>query len=90
MRCTINHVQQEDRFLNRAADKSLHILIQAVEAKPKILPIVLSRLLAGHGTYNFDKITKTKTIEKLLSFVNAKNSEAVVQSLLEPTQAVKG
>jgi DNA polymerase phi len=90
VRCLINHVQQEDRFLNRAADKSLRILVQTVEANPEHLALVLPRLIGGHGTYNFDKVTKTKTIEKLLGAVDGNNAERVIQLLLEPVQTVKG
>lgn len=89
MRCLINHVQQEDRFLNRAADKSLKILSQTIESNAELLPMVLPRLIAGHGIYNFDKVTKTKTIEKLLDAVNGENAKVVVRALMEPIQACK-
>lgn len=90
VRCLINHVQQEDRFLNRAADKSLKILVSTIEANPKLLPVVLPRLIGGYGTYNFDKVTKTKTVEKLLGAVNGKNAASVIQVLVEPAQTIKG
>lgn len=75
--------------MNRAADKSLKTLVQTVEANPELLPIVLPRLIGGHGIYNFDRITKTKTIEKLLSAVNSENAEVVISILVEPVQVVK-
>lgn len=90
VRCLINHVQQEDRFLNRAADKSLKILVSTIESNPKLLPVVLPRLIGGHGTYNFDKVTKTKTVERLLGAVNGKNAASVIQVLVEPAQTIKG
>jgi DNA polymerase phi len=89
VRCLINHVQEKDRFLNRAADKSLKVLIRSVETEPKILVIILPRIIGGYGTYNFDKVTKTKTIEKLLSLVDDRSAIAVIKILLEPALSVK-
>ncbi len=90
MRCLINHVQEKDRFLNRAADKSLKVLIRSVETDPKLLVIILPRIVGGYGTYNFDKVTKTKTIEKLLGFVDDDNAVAIIKVLLELALSVQG
>jgi DNA polymerase phi len=90
VRCLINHVQEKDRFLNRAADKSLKVLIRSVETDPKLLVIILPRIIGGYGTYNFDKITKTKTVEKLLGLTDDKNAIAVTKTLLEPALSVDG
>lgn len=90
MRCLINHVQEKDRFLNRAADKSLKVLIRSVEIDPKLLVTILPRIIGGYGTYNFDKITKTKTVEKLLGLTDDKNAIAVIKTLLEPALSVDG
>ncbi|PQE31882.1 hypothetical protein CJF32_00008808 [Rutstroemia sp. NJR-2017a WRK4] len=89
VRCLINHVQNEDRFLHRAADKSLKILVHAVEENPDSLPIVLRGLIDSHGAYAFDRITKTKTIEKLLSKVNNENAEDVFDALTKPALIVQ-
>jgi DNA polymerase phi len=70
--------------LNRAADKSLKVLIQTVETNPKTLVAILPGLVRGNGTYNFDKVTKTKTIDKLLTKVNEKNAKEVIDILAAP------
>lgn len=90
VRCLINHVQEQDRFLHRAADKSLKVLISATETKPKLLEIFLPRLIGGNGNYNFDRITKTKTIDRLLALVNEKTAASVIKILVEPAQVVTG
>ena len=90
MRCLINHVQEKDRFLNRAADKSLKILIRCVEIDPKLLVTILPRIIGGYGTYNFDKVTKTKTVEKLLSLVGEENAVPAIKVLLEPAVTIEG
>lgn len=88
VRCLINHVQEKDRFLHRAADKSLKVLIQAVEACPRLLPTILPCLIAGHGTYNFDRVTKTKTVERLLALVDDNSAATVIGVLKDPALSV--
>jgi DNA polymerase phi len=83
-------VQEKDRFLHGAANKSLKVLIQTVEANPKLLSVILPRLIGGYGTYNFDKITKTKTVERLLSMVDNENATAITNVLIEPALSVQG
>jgi DNA polymerase phi len=90
LRCLINHVQEKDRFLNRAADKSLKVMIRSVEIEAKLLVVILPRIAGVNGTYNFDKVTKTKTIEKLLTLVDDNNAVAVIKVLLEPALSVQG
>lgn len=90
VRCIINHVQEKDRFLNRAADKSLKVLILTVENDPRMLANTLPHLIGGHGTYNFDKVTKTKTIEKLLSTVDGTNAKSAIDVLAELALTVGG
>lgn len=88
VRCLINHVQEKDRFLNRAADKSLKVLTHAVEENPEALVVVLQGLIDGNGAYSFDRVTKTKTIEKLLSMVDDTNGEAVLDVLTSPVMVI--
>jgi DNA polymerase phi len=84
VRCLINHSQDKDRFLYRAAEKTLKVLLQTAEAKPKTLVAILPGLIGRHGTYNFDKVTKTKTIERLLAKVNENNAKEVIDILVGP------
>ncbi|ESZ98672.1 hypothetical protein SBOR_0910 [Sclerotinia borealis F-4128] len=88
VRCLINHVQEKDRFLNRAADKSLKVLTHAIEESPEALVVVLQGLIDGNGAYSFDRVTKTKTVEKLLSMVDDTNGEAVLDVLMSPVLVV--
>jgi DNA polymerase phi len=83
-------VQEKDRFLHGAANKSLKVLIQTVETNPKLLSTILPPLIGGYGTYNFDKVTKTKTVERLLGIVDHENATAVIKVLAEPALIVQG
>jgi DNA polymerase phi len=61
-----------------------------VESEPQTLLSVLPQLIGKNGTYNFDKMTKTKTIEKLLTKVNETNAEQVIDALVAPAVVVDG
>jgi DNA polymerase phi len=86
MRCLINNISQEDRFLHRAAQKSLKVITQTVADKPKLLPAVVAGLVGTSGIYNFDQATKTKTVEKLLSSVSGKTGRKVFHAIYEPVR----
>jgi len=90
VRCVINHSQDADRFLHRSAEKSLKVLSQTVEANSKTLVAILPHLIGGHGAYNFDKMTKSKTVESILASVNAKNAKEVIEILTAPVLNVEG
>ncbi|KAL5350635.1 DNA-directed DNA polymerase [Pseudogymnoascus australis] len=90
VRCLINHMSQEDRFLHRAAEKSLRAVQQMAEAHPHTIPTVLPKLIGGNGFYNFDQVTKTKTIDKMLGWASGKDAEAVVEILLRPALKIEG
>ena len=89
VRCLINHVQEKDRFLNRAADKSLKAVIQTVEIDPQTLLTFLPQLIGGNGTYSFDKVTKTKIIEKFLTKVDEMNAKSIIDALVLPTIVIE-
>lgn len=74
-------MQQKDRFLNRAAGKSLRVLTQTVETHPYTIPTILTGLIGRHGTYNFDRATKTKTISQIVIKANESNAKEVIDIL---------
>jgi DNA polymerase phi len=68
----------------------LKALIQTVETEPQTILSILPQLIGGNGTYNFDKVTKTKTVEKLLIKVDESNAKEVIDVLVAPTIIVQG
>jgi hypothetical protein len=60
-----------------------------VEKNSYTLVGILPRLIGDNGTYNFDKVTKTKTIEKLLGSVDNSNATEVIDILLAPALNVE-
>jgi DNA polymerase phi len=90
VRCLINHLSHEDRFLHRAAEKSLRTLQGMLEAHPHTIPVVLPMLISGQGFYNFDQVTKTKTVDKMLGWVSGDDAEETIAILLHAAMRVDG
>jgi DNA polymerase phi len=81
MRCLINQLSKKDRFLFRAAEKSVKAIQDTIQADPDIGIPILSCLIAGNGIYNFDQATKTKTVDKLLAQLRGHPTGSAIQCL---------
>ncbi|KAI1819451.1 DNA polymerase phi-domain-containing protein [Xylaria intraflava] len=89
MKCLINQAAKEDRYLHRAAVKTLQSMEKAVEAHPELLIPILKELIGKFGLYDFDSRTASKTIESLLQWVTPANSKKVLKLLREPVLDLK-
>lgn len=89
MKCMINQAAKEDRYVHRAAVKSLKTAVEAVEAEPSFLLPVLTELLGKHGGYDFDQRTHSKTIEKLLLYTMQDEADAIFALLRDPIASIK-
>lgn len=66
MRTIINQSKKDDRFLHTTALAALRsVQSRAEQDSSSALPIVVA-LTSKHGNVDFDKITKTKTLEQIL------------------------
>ena len=87
MRCFMNQLASSDRYLHRNAEKVVKSLNSRLETDSSIAITVLACLLkAPNGCVNFDQITKTKTVEKLLPHVDDNNLGDLVQFYAEIMQ----
>ena len=67
MRTLINHLSSQERFLNVAARKATKVMLARALTSAGAAKYILKALMTGPlGDMNFDKITKTKTIETIL------------------------
>ncbi|XXG94873.1 hypothetical protein Hte_001132 [Hypoxylon texense] len=89
MKCLINQAAKEDRYLHRAALKSLQSIEKAVQTSPELLLPVLKELLGKHGAYDFDQRTNTKTVENLLQWTTPTNVKSVLKLLQDPAVDIK-
>lgn len=79
--CLINQAAIKDRYLNRAATKSLKAIERAAETNPEVVPIMLDSLLGKHGVYNFDQKTNSKTIDRLLHCLRPAQALQAIKTL---------
>ncbi|KAI1466872.1 DNA polymerase phi-domain-containing protein [Daldinia caldariorum] len=89
MKCLMNQAAKEDRYLHRAALKSLQSIERAVEVSPELLLLVLNELTGKAGAYDFDQRTSTKTIENLLQWATPDNAKSVLKLLRDPILVVE-
>ncbi|KAI2776160.1 DNA polymerase phi-domain-containing protein [Daldinia loculata] len=90
MKCLMNQAAKEDRYLHRAALKSLQSIEKAVQASPELLLLVLNELIGKAGAYDFDQRTSTKTVENLLQWATPENAKNVLKLLRDPVVANDG
>lgn len=81
MRCWMNNLSSQDRYLHKAAQQTARIVQDVVKAHPKVGFALLSRLVGKHGRMDFDKATKTKTVEGILASLDVKGVVEYVQYL---------
>lgn len=79
MRCLTNQLASPERYLHRAAERSIKTILARARSNPNTRAPMLKALLDPvNGDINFDKITKTKTVETLISLVDDPSFEQVV------------
>ncbi|KAH8675941.1 DNA polymerase phi-domain-containing protein [Xylariales sp. PMI_506] len=89
MKCMVNQAAKEDRYVHRAAVKSLKVVAAVVESEPTFSLPVLIELLGKHGSYDFDQRTNTKTVEKILQSSKPEDFDSILKLLRSPVVSVK-
>ena len=81
MRTLINQSKKEDRYLHTAALAALSsIQAKVTQDLASALPIFVA-LTTKNGTIDFDKITKTKTLEEILLSANDEALKDIIRHL---------
>ncbi|KAL4911089.1 hypothetical protein BDW74DRAFT_164726 [Aspergillus multicolor] len=70
VRCLTNQLAVEDRYLHRMAVKAAKAIQARVAKEPAFAAASVKGLMGSAGAVNFDQITKTKTVEKIVSEAN--------------------
>lgn len=83
MRTWINQLAGQDRLLHSTAAKAAETVQSTVKEAPRAGFALVSQLLGKHGSQNFDRLTGTKTIEGLLSAMDAQGVKEYVQWTVE-------
>ncbi|CAE6520437.1 unnamed protein product, partial [Rhizoctonia solani] len=82
MRTWINHLSSPDRHLHKAAKKAASEIVKAVERNPSIGFSFVTHLQGAHGNQQFDRITRTKTVETILASADIEGVKKYTSSLV--------
>ncbi|KAJ5662708.1 hypothetical protein N7462_011634 [Penicillium macrosclerotiorum] len=78
VRCLMNQLAVEDRYLHRMAVKSSKAIQTRVSKEPGFAAAAVRGLMSTSGTINFDQVTKTKTVEKIVADANSDALQEIV------------
>jgi DNA polymerase phi len=67
MRSWINNLSSSDRHLHKAAVSAAKVVQEHVKTSPAAGFTLLSQLVGKHGRPDFDRVTKTKTVESIMA-----------------------
>jgi DNA polymerase phi len=81
VRCLINQLAVEDRYLHRMAVKTAKTIQKRVSTEPEFAAAAVNGLLGASGSFQFDQITKTKTVEKIVIDAGPQSLKKIVQLL---------
>ncbi|KKK26584.1 hypothetical protein ARAM_007229, partial [Aspergillus rambellii] len=70
VRCLTNQLAVEDRYLHRMAVKAAKSIQVRVSKDPEFAAASVKGLMGSAGSVNFDQVTKTKTVEKIVAEAN--------------------
>ncbi|CAE6452304.1 unnamed protein product [Rhizoctonia solani] len=82
MRTWINHLSFPDRHLHKAAKKTASEIVKAVERNPGVGFSLVTHLQGAHGSQQFDRITRTKTVETILASTDIEGVKKYTESLV--------
>lgn len=74
----MNQLAVEDRYLHRMAVKAAKSIQARVSKEPEFAAPAVNGLMGSTGSVNFDQITKTKTVEKIVAEANADALDEIV------------
>ncbi|KAF4548989.1 DNA polymerase phi-like protein [Elsinoe fawcettii] len=78
VRCIINQRSSPSNSLHTAVEVPLKALCQRSKQDPEVAAIFLRAIIDKSGLPNFDRLTRTKTIDELLSHVAAEDVEQIL------------
>ncbi|KAL8692702.1 MAG: hypothetical protein Q9218_002323 [Villophora microphyllina] len=82
-RCLTNQLASKERYLHRAAERSIKVMIDRANIEPAAAYAALQGLIANplRGNLFFDQSTRTKTTERLIALASDHDLETLVGEL---------
>ncbi|KAF9477373.1 hypothetical protein BDN70DRAFT_914180 [Pholiota conissans] len=81
MRSWINHLSKKDRHLHQVALQTAKEVQDFVNDKPQLGFALILQLTGPNGSQQFDKLTRTKTVESILSSLDPKGIQSYIDHL---------
>ncbi|KAF7338414.1 hypothetical protein MVEN_02067200 [Mycena venus] len=81
MRSWINHLSHPDRYLHKVAKQAADIQT-FVQKQPQLGFALILQLTGVNGSQQFDKLTKSKTVESILASMNANGIKNYITHLV--------
>lgn len=78
VRCLMNQLAVEDRYLHRMAVRASKAIQSRVSKEPGFAAAAVRGLMGTSGAVNFDQATKTKTVEKIVIEANRNALQEIV------------
>ncbi|KAK6457783.1 DNA polymerase [Scheffersomyces xylosifermentans] len=77
LRCLINQSAKQNRMLNKISIKALESIVEEAKVHPFKAPIAVAKLTdeGVGGCWNFDLVTKSRTVDNLLSVFGKQTEE---------------
>ncbi|KAG6885139.1 hypothetical protein C0993_005605 [Termitomyces sp. T159_Od127] len=82
MRTWINHLSKPDRYLHKIAQKTATDVQAFVQNNPQLGFALILQLTGVNGNHQFDKLTKTKTVDNILTTMDAEGIKNYIEHLL--------
>lgn len=80
-RCLVNQLASSDRYLNRAAEKSVKTMFRRIELEPSAAHAALNGLACPELTVSFDQASQTKTVDRLYVLADDRSLRRFVPGL---------
>ena len=81
MRSWINHLSNKDRYLHKIAQQTVTEVQAFVKDKPQLGFALILELTGVNGSQQFDKLTKTRTVESILASMTSEGIQSYVNHL---------
>ncbi|KZT74012.1 hypothetical protein DAEQUDRAFT_661194 [Daedalea quercina L-15889] len=83
MRSWINHLSNSDRYLHKAARQVVTDIQSYVKENPALGFTLILQLTGVNGSRQFDKLTRTKTVESILTSMDREGIQNYINYLLK-------
>ncbi|GLB35405.1 putative DNA polymerase phi [Lyophyllum shimeji] len=90
MRTWINHLSHQDRYLHKIARQAATDIQALVKSNPQLGFALILQLTGVNGSQQFDRLTKTKTVENILNSMDAEGIKNYISYLFGQTNVPAG